>query len=62
MYFVTRRGAGSSVNNNAASSQYSIDITGKDHRVNRTYGIHNVLYIYLVLIPIFGPIYYYGPP
>ena len=31
--------------------------------VNRTYGIHNTLYIslFLLLITIFGPIYY-GPP
>ena len=29
--------------------------------VNRTYGIHKNLYIYLFLRAIFGPIYY-GPP
>ena len=29
--------------------------------VNRTYGTHKNLYIYLILLTIFGPIYY-GPP
>lgn len=29
--------------------------------VNRTYGTHKNLYIYLFLLTIFGPIYY-GPP